>query len=87
MITPIIGIVFDRDRLSQSSKVVVMTAREKRLRKLKQCVAPFTITIILCITLSVLALFEDIRLQVSSIAYFMFYFNKLIYSWFKNVKH
>jgi len=63
-ITPLIGMVFDRDNLFGCNKKMKMTSEEKRLRKLKQCIAPFTITIMLMMVLAALGLVEDIKYQI-----------------------
>jgi len=65
LVTPVIGVVFDRDSFFGLSKgKPILTPEEKRLKKLKQCIAPFAITIMLCIIFSILALFEDLRFQI-----------------------
>jgi len=65
LVTPIIGFVFDKSRLS-SEKDALLTPAERRLQRLKECIMPFVITNVLCIVFCILSLVEDVRIQVPS---------------------
>lgn len=63
LVTPIIGFVFDKNRLSSTEQDLV-TTRERRLQRLRECIAPFSITSLLGLLFCVLSMIEDITFQV-----------------------
>lgn len=63
LVTPMIGFVFDKSRLS-STKQDLLTTTERRLQRLRECIAPFLLTNVLCLLFCVLSMIEDIRFQV-----------------------
>ena len=63
LITPVIGFVFDKSRLTPA-KEAVLTKAERRLQRLRECIAPFLLTNVLCLLFCVLSMIEDIRFQV-----------------------
>ena len=49
LVTPVIGLVFDKDRLTGKDKeIMMMSAQAQRIKKLSDCIAPFAVTNILC---------------------------------------
>ena len=65
LVTPMIGFVFDKSRLS-STKQDLLTTTERRLQRLRECIAPFLITSLLGLLFCVLSMIEDIRFQVGA---------------------
>ena len=63
LITPVIGFVFDKSRLTPA-KEAMLTIPERRLQSLRECIAPFLLTNLLCLLFCVLSMIEDIRFQV-----------------------
>ena len=63
LITPVIGFVFDKSRLTPAMKAL-LTIPERRLQRLRECIAPFLLTNVLCLLFCVLSMIEDIRFQV-----------------------
>ena len=65
LVTPLLGILFDRDTFFSSNREAPNIDVERRnILKLKQSIAPITVTILLALLMSVLGLFEDIALQI-----------------------
>jgi len=69
-VTPIIALVFDKDRVgskmkkSDVVKMLPLSETEERVHRLRQCIAPFAITNILCIVFCVVSAIENLYLQV-----------------------
>ena len=68
--TPLIGLVFDKDRLTgKDSYQQIISPEEQRLRLLKGCIAPFAVTNILCMIFCVVSMVENLNLQVKKQLY------------------
>lgn len=63
LVTPVIGFVFDKSRLTPAMEAL-LTIPERRLQRLRECIAPFLLTNVLCLLFCVLSMIEDIRFQV-----------------------
>ncbi|XP_066913853.1 equilibrative nucleobase transporter 1-like [Clytia hemisphaerica] len=67
LVTPLIGLVFDKDRLTGKDKeIMMMSAHAQRIKKLSDCIAPFAVTNILCMIFCVTSAIENLHLQVVS---------------------
>ena len=72
LVTPLIGLVFDREHYLPKRKVEIkMTAAEKRLKRIHSSILPFIITGALFILLSVLNLIENTAVQVRNTLLFL----------------
>ena len=63
LITPVIGIIFDKDHIGKSEEKYIDPAL-KRVQRIQESIAPFVITNILCIIFCALGLVEHIYAQV-----------------------
>lgn len=71
-VTPLIGILFDRDILFNTSKYVQLEEKiENEKRKLKQCIAPLAVTIGLSLALCFLGLFKSMVYELPKYIVYM----------------
>lgn len=64
-VTPIIGFVFDKDRIGKADEMLIISEDEARLQSLRRCITPFLLTNILCVLFCIVSAIENLKLQVS----------------------
>lgn len=64
-VTPIVGVIFDKDRIGKADEMLIVSEDEAKLQSLRKCIAPFAVTNILCILFCIVSSIEHLKLQVS----------------------
>ena len=63
MVTPLIGFMFEKVRLSPA-KEAQLSIPERRLQRLRECIAPFLLTNALCLLFWMTSMVKDMKFQV-----------------------
>lgn len=63
-VTPIVGLIFDKDRIGKADEMLIISEDESKLQSLRKCVMPFAVTNILCILFCIVSSIQNLKLQV-----------------------